>query len=236
MLAYLKNKKILIIVAHPDDEIIGIGATINKLINDCNSSVKCLILGEGITSRDISRNLNCRAKDLEKHQKNIISAKKIIGYSELSTYNFPDNRFDTIPLLDIIKVIENEKEIFSPDIVFTHHGGDLNIDHQITNRAVITATRPLEDETVKSIITFETFSGTEWQASNHPEKFSPNFFVSLNKNQIDLKIRAMESYFFEKRRFPHPRSPESMLNRAKFWGSTIGTNYAEAFQIIRMID
>jgi LmbE family N-acetylglucosaminyl deacetylase len=236
MLEYLKNKKIMIIVAHPDDEIIGIGATINKLTNECNCDVKCLILGEGITSRDTSRDRKGRAKDLEKHQENIISAQKIIGYSDLSTYNFPDNRFDTIPLLDIIKVIENEKRIFSPDIIFTHHGGDLNIDHQITNRAVITATRPLEDETVKSIITFETFSGTEWQASNHPEKFSPNFFISLNKNQIDLKIQAMESYFFEKRIFPHPRSPESILNRSKFWGSTIGTQYSEAFQIIRMIN
>lgn len=235
MLSYLKNKKIMVIVAHPDDEIIGIGATINKLTNEFNSDVKCLILGEGITSRDISRDLKSRAKDLEIHQKNIISAQKIIGYSGLSTYNFPDNRFDSIPLLDIIKVIENEKKIFSPEIIFTHHGGDLNIDHQITNRAVFTATRPLKDETVKSIITFETFSGTEWQASNHPEKFSPNLFIEISKDNLKAKKLAMKSYLFERRNFPHPRSEKALEISAQKNGIIVGYSLAESFCIIRMI-
>lgn len=100
----------MVIVTHHDDEIIGIGGTIHKLVNEYMCDVKCLILGEGITSRDSSRDLNLRAKELELQRENIVYAQKIIGYSEHSLNNFPDNRFDSIPLLDIIKVIENEKK------------------------------------------------------------------------------------------------------------------------------
>ncbi len=229
------NKKILVVVAHPDDEILGLGATMHKLICEYKLKVNVIILGEGITSRDDERDVAKREKELAIHYSNIHNAKKEIGYNDVKTYNFPDNRFDTVALLDIIKVIEKEKELFQPDIIFTHHGGDVNVDHQKTFEAVITACRPLENEPVQTIITFETASGTEWRASSDPRQFIPNLFMKFSKEDLDSKIRAMESYEFEKRNFPHPRSPKALEIQAQRWGVAIGKEYAEAFQIIRSI-
>ena len=234
MLEYLKNKKIMLVVAHPDDEVIGIGATVNKMVNELMCDIKCLILGEGITSRDKSRDINLRKNEIEIHKNNTLIAKDKIGYSKLSQYDFPDNRFDTIPLLDIIKIIEEEKNDFSPEIIFTHHGGDLNIDHQITFKAVLTATRPTVSESVKSIFTFETYSGTEWQATNHPENFRPNVYIEISKNNLEAKKKAMNSYFYEKRSFPHPRSSKALEIIAQKNGTEVGYKYAERFCLIRI--
>ena len=231
-----KQKKILIVVAHPDDELLGVGGTVNKLVHSFNATVKVIILGEGITTRSEHRNLDKWKKQLETHRSNIKDAQKVIGYQELSIYNFPDNRFDSVALLDIIKVIEKEKEEFNPSIIFTHHGGDVNIDHQRTFEAVITSCRPMKDETVKTIITFETPSGTEWRASSDPKHFIPNFFIQIEKKHLLAKIKGMESYEFEKRAYPHPRSPEALEVLAKQRGIMIGCDYAEAFSIIRSIN
>ncbi|WP_445721888.1 PIG-L deacetylase family protein [Flavobacterium sp.] len=235
MLESFRNKKILIVVAHPDDELLGLGATMNKLINEYNIITHVVILGEGITSRSDSRNVNKWKEELTKHKQNIFNAQSAIGYHSVSIYDFPDNRFDTVALLDIIKVIEKEKKDFIPDIVFTHHGGDVNIDHRKTFQAVITAFRPLCDETVKMIITFETPSGTEWRVNTDPHHFMPNFFVSVSEKNVQAKIKGMESYEFEKRKFPHPRSPEALNILAQRWGIVVGQNYAEAFCIVRSI-
>ena len=235
MLEYLKNKRILVVVAHPDDEVIGIGGSIYSLVNRHGCLVRCVILGEGITSRDEIRDLKSSKNKLSIHKKNILEAKKIIGYQELSTYQFPDNRFDEISLLDLIKTVEKEKEIFQPDIIFTHHGGDLNIDHQKTFEATITACRPLEKEHVEAIITFETYSGTEWQASSDPRRFIPNLYFSLSQEDINQKIKAMGCYEFEKRSFPHPRSSKALKLVAERYGVLVGNYYAEPFSLIRMI-
>ena len=176
-----------------------------------------------------------RKKELEIHQSNIFSSKKIIGYQEISIYDFPDNRFDTVALLEIIKVIEKEKNKFNPDAIFTHHGGDVNIDHQKTFEAVITACRPMKNESIRSIITFETPSSTEWRASTDPKHFTPNFFIEISTENILAKTSGMESYEFEKREYPHPRSPKSLEIQAQRWGVSIGSDYAEAFTIVRTI-
>ena len=201
MLEYLKNKKIMIVVAHPDDELLGLGATMNKLINEYSVKTHVVILGEGLTSRLDTRDTVKLKNELIIHKKNIKSAQKAIGYHSNSIYDFPDNRFDTVPILDLIKVIEKEKKIFKPEVIFTHHGGDLNIDHQKTFEAVITACRPLENEIVKSIFTFETPSGTEWRSITDPRHFLPNIFISVSDSNIDAKIKGMECYEFEKRKF-----------------------------------
>ena len=226
----------MVVVAHPDDELLGLGATMNRLINEYNIITHVVILGEGITSRDDVRNKEIRKKELETHRNNIFSAQKEIGYSEVAIYDFPDNRFDTIALLDIIKVIEKEKHAFQPDIIFTHHGGDVNIDHQRAFEAVITSCRPMSNETVKTIFTFETPSGTEWRSPSDPRHFLPNYFFSIAAENLEAKIRGMECYEFEKRVYPHPRSPEALKIVAQRWGIATGVEYAEAFCLVRNIN
>jgi LmbE family N-acetylglucosaminyl deacetylase len=236
MLESLRNKKIMIVVAHPDDELLGLGATMNRLIKEENINTHVVILGEGITSRSDSRDPEKWKKELLVHRKNIKQAQESIGYHNVSIHDFPDNRFDTVALLDIVKFIETEKKSFQPDVIFTHHGGDVNIDHQRTFEAIITSCRPMENEKVLNIITFETPSGTEWRASSDPKHFIPNLFFSVNKENLESKIKGMESYEFEKRNYPHPRSPEALKIQAQRWGISIGKQYAEAFQVIRSIN
>lgn len=236
MLESLRNKRVLVVVAHPDDELLGNGATMNRLINDFGCTIRAVILGEGITSRSDNRDLAKWEYELAIHKKNIENARQAIGYESVGVYDFPDNRFDTVALLEIIKVVEKEKSQFQPDVIFTHHGGDVNIDHQRTFESVITACRPMEHETVKTIITFETPSGTEWRANTDPRHFLPNFFVCVSKSNLDSKIKGMESYEFEKRVYPHPRSPEALQIQAKRWGVVVGAEYAEAFCLVRSIN
>lgn len=235
MLESLKNKRILVVVAHPDDELLGLGASMHKLIAEHNCSVRVIILGEGITSRAGKRDPELWDAELKKHRQNIEDARLIIGYESVGIYNFPDNRFDSVDLLDIIKVVEEEKEKFDTEVIFTHHGGDVNIDHQRTFEAVITAIRPMEQEKVHTIITFETPSGTEWRAASDPRHFIPNLFIGVSEQDVNAKIKGMESYEFEKRTFPHPRSPEALKILSQQRGVIVGKKYAEAFMVIRSI-
>ncbi len=230
-----KNKRIMLVVAHPDDELLGLGASMHKLIKQFNCKIKVVILGEGITSRSNNRDVKKWKKELAVHKQNIKNAAKAIGYHEVKTYDFADNRFDSVALLDLVKVIEKEKNDFKPEIIFTHHGGDTNVDHRQTFDAVITATRPMIHECVKTIITFETPSSTEWQAFNHPNYFKPNLFLEVSKKNVDAKIKGMESYEFEKRKYPHPRSPKALEIQCQRNGVIVGKEYAEAFMLIRSI-
>jgi len=230
------NKRIMIVVAHPDDELLGLGATMNKLILENKVVTHVVILGEGITSRSEISGHDKWEKELEIHRKNIYAAQACIGYHSVSIHQLADNRFDSVNLLDIIKIVEKEKEQFRPDVIYTHHGGDLNIDHQRTFEAVVTCTRPMENEKVKTIITFETPSGTEWRASTDPRHFIPNLFFEVSEENINAKVRGMENYEFEKRKYPHPRSPEALKIQAQRWGISIGRPFAEAFVLVRQIN
>jgi LmbE family N-acetylglucosaminyl deacetylase len=236
MYEFLRNKKIMIVVAHPDDELLGLGGTLNKLISEYSVETHLIILGEGITSRSDSRDVNLWKTELEIHHTNIKKAQTEIGYHTLSLYDFPDNRFDSVDLLDLVKVIEKEKKQFNPSVIFTHHGGDLNIDHQKTFEAVMTSCRPMESEVVKTIITFETPSGTEWRASTDPKHFLPNLYFQISNKNLEAKIKGMESYEFESRSYPHPRSPEALKIYAQKNGINVGVPLAEAFCLIRQIN
>lgn len=226
----MTKKKILIIASHPDDEILGCGATISRLVNE-GYEAYTLILGEGVTSRDEKRNRDKRETEIQKLKQDILKANKLIGVKNIFTFDFPDNRFDSIPLLDIIKKIEEIKNKIKPDIIFTHFKNDLNIDHKKTYEATLTATRPMKNETVKTIYSFEVLSSTEW---NYPTTFSPNVFFDITKT-IDKKIKSMKCYENELRSFPHPRSIETIKLNAKNWGSKVGFKKAEAFELIRHI-
>lgn len=224
------NDKILIVAAHPDDEVLGCGGTVARLVKD-GCEVYTLILGEGIASR-YEENAKQNAKgQIEELKKQAYAANEIIGAKEVFIHNFPDNRFDMVPLLDLVKVIEQTKQKTRPTIIFTHYEKDLNIDHQFTYKAVVTATRPLPNEAVKEIYSFEILSSTEW---NYPTFFSPNVFFDITET-LKSKIKAMTVYSSELEVYPHPRSLEGIELNAKVWGMKIGLEYAEAFKCVRCV-
>lgn len=224
------RKKILVVASHPDDEILGCGGTVARLVEE-GAEASTVILGEGITSRDEKRDTSKRKNELSFLKKQIYKANELIGVKNVFIYDFPDNRFDSVALLDIVKVIEKVKKEIRPDILFTHYEKDLNIDHRICYNAVVTATRPLITETVKELYSFEVLSSTEW---NYPLSFSPDTFFEINKTIKD-KINAIKAYKSELMEYPHPRSVRSIELNAEYWGVRTSLKYAEAFKTIRII-
>lgn len=225
-------KKILVVAAHPDDEILGVGATVAKHIKNGDEAY-ALILGEGQTSRTNTREETDQSVVDELH-KDSVEASKAIGFKDIYFADFPDNRFDSVALLDIVKVVEEYIKKIKPDIIYTHHGGDLNVDHNYTNRAVMTATRPVNGCPVKEIYCFETMSSTEWNFNYGDDAFCPNTFVDV-EDTFNIKIEAMKHYKSELCEFPHPRSLKNMEIIAQKWGATCGLNYVEAFETLRVI-
>jgi len=223
---------ILVIAAHPDDEVLGVGGTIARRTAEGDTAY-ALILGEGQTSRFETR---CQAQPdvIESLRRDSVAASKILGYKDIYLGDFPDNRFDSVDLLEIVKFVEKYIEILKPEIIFTHFGRDLNIDHQITNKAVLTAARPQGNYTVKQILAFETVSSTEWNFGSG-QGFSPNIFIDI-KGYFQIKCNAMEKYKSELRAYPHPRSIEMLRFAARRWGGVIAKEYAEAFELLRMVE
>ncbi|MCK4786756.1 MAG: PIG-L family deacetylase [Desulfobacteraceae bacterium] len=224
------DKKILVVAAHPDDEVLGCGGTIAKLANKA-CEVYTLLLGRGIAARCDDKDCQDLSGKTEELRRCTDDANRIIGVKKVFSYDFPDNRFDLVALLDIVKVVEEVKNRIKPDIIFTHYEKDLNIDHRITYEAVITATRPQPDETVKEIYSFEVLSSTEW---NYPLSFLPDVFFDISET-MDLKLKALGCYKTELREFPHPRSSKGAESNAKTWGMKLGIEYAEAFKCVRCL-
>lgn len=223
---------ILVIAAHPDDEVLGCGGTIARFVQE-GKKVFIAILGEGMTSRYEQRE-NADATLVNALHSNAHEVSTFLGASDLFLFNLPDNRFDSLPLLDVVKTIEGLIERLHPSDVFTQHGGDLNIDHVVTYRATLTATRPMVGQSVKTLYSYEVPSSTEWAFAKFAPWFSPNVFFDVSQT-IEKKIAAMQMYESESRPFPHPRSPEALKAVAMRWGSVVGVEYAEAFEVIRSI-
>jgi LmbE family N-acetylglucosaminyl deacetylase len=225
-------KKILIVAAHPDDEVLGCGGTAVKLVQS-GHEIYTLILGEGKTSRykDGKTEFSDELKELNKE---ISLANKVVGAKEVFIRSLPDNAFDSVPLLEIVKEIEAIIEQVKPYVIFTHHAGDLNIDHQLTHRAVLTAARPMKDQCVKEIYAFEVPSSTEWNSFSRETAFIPNVFVDITET-IDTKVSAMTEYKSELRKYPHPRSLLHIKELAKINGTKVGLEYSENFILIRKV-
>jgi len=217
---------VLVIAAHSDDEALGCAGTMAKHIA-AGDKVHVLFMTDGVSSR------NSGSSEASKRLSSAEKAAEIFGVDSMHNLNFPDNKMDTVPLLDVIQAIEKKVAEILPGIIYTQHIGDLNIDHQITHKAVMTACRPQPQFCVKEIYAFEVLSSTEWQPpSAHP--FIPNVFVDIS-NHIEAKRKVLEIYSDEMREPPHSRSIENAINLSIFRGNTVGSAYAEAFICLRFI-
>lgn len=225
-------ERVLVVAAHPDDEVLGIGGTLARHIA-CGDAVHILILAEGASSRGPGGRSAAIASEVAALMDAACAAARIIGAAEPSFAALPDQRMDELPLLDIVKRVEQAVADVAPTIVYTHHAGDLNLDHRIACEAVLTACRPLPRASARAIVTFETPSASEW-AGPLGRAFAPNRFVDIEA-YLELKLRALDAYAREMRPFPHARSREAIVALARRRGASVGVRAAEAFVVLREI-
>tara|TARA_X000001036_G_scaffold40854_1_gene32870 strand:- start:137 stop:823 length:687 start_codon:yes stop_codon:yes gene_type:complete len=224
------SKKVLIVAAHPDDELLGCGGAILHHLYQ-GDKVRVTIVAEGLTSRESKNKSNQDTVELKNITKSIC---KKIGIKELDFLDFADNRLDDYNLLDVIKPIEKIINTFKPEIIYTHHYGDLNKDHQIVNRAVMTSARPKPNSFVQKIYAFEVLSSTNWSIINSSAVFEPNYYLNIEKF-LKKKLNLLSHYKGEIEKWPHTRSLKSIEILAKYRGSSVGLEAAEAFYLLREI-
>lgn len=224
-------KKILVIAAHPDDEILGCGGAMSKWIRQ-GHQVKVVIAAEGLTSREDDRKATDHA-ELEELKMVAIKANNCLGVKDIVFLNFPDNRMDQLDLLDVIKPLERVIQAYAPEVIYTHHIDDLNIDHSILNRAVVTACRPLPTSSIREIYFFEVLSASHWNITT--SIFRTTAFEELSAEDLACKLAALEVYAGEMRPFPHARSLEAVKALAVVRGSLVGKRAAEAFETFRQL-
>jgi len=224
--------KILVVAAHPDDEILGCGAAMAKW-TAAGHAVSIAILGEGATSR-YARRQDGQPEELSELQRSARAAAQVVGVHDLTFHALPDNRFDELPLLEVVKVVEERIAGLGPSRVVTHHASDLNVDHRVTFQAVLTATRPKPGHPVKEVLSFEVASSTEWGFQTIEPVFRANHFEDVSAT-LDKKLQALGKYASEMCAFPHPRSLEAVTAIARRWGSVVGCQAAEAFSLVRAV-
>ena len=218
--------KVLVVAAHPDDEVLGCGGTI-KSLSLRGAEVGVVFLADGESSRETVTKTSCQSR-----RSAALEAGKILGFECLEFFNFPDNRLDSLPLLEITQALEGVLSSFEPSIVLTHFGNDLNIDHCSCSRAVITACRPFSYDFVEEILAFEVASSTGLFAG--ADSFNPTIFQDISAT-LEFKMSALDAYAAEMRPFPHPRSHEGVKILAQQRGMAANLIYAEAFQPLRII-
>lgn len=220
------SKIVLVVAAHTDDEAMGCGGTIARHVAE-GDQVHLLFMTDGVGSREVI------AEEATERLNAAHQAAKVLGVHSFTNLNFPDNRMDSVTLLDIVKEIEAKITEIQPEVIYTHHLGDLNIDHQVTHKAVMTACRPQPGFCVKQIYTFEVLSSSEWQT---PEliPFIPNVFIDIT-DYLATKMQALQAYQEEMRDVPHTRSLEHLELLAKHRGYTVGVKAAEGFMLVRYI-
>lgn len=215
-----------IVAAHADDESLGAGGTIAQWSRE--QEVHLLVMADGVTGRK-----GTKRKDVSARIEMCDQAKKILGISSVVHLNYRDNRLDIVAVAELAARIEIWLSVMKPDMVLTHHAGDLNQDHRRVFEAVLIATRSYPGQCVRRLWCFELPSSTEW-AFGQLKPFAPNAFVDISET-IRLKQSALECYASEMREFPHPRSPLAVSSRAVYWGQIAGVGYAEPFEVVREI-
>ena len=221
-----KHMKYLVVVAHPDDEVLGAGATIHKLIEEGNEVAIVTMANNASARSGLSNTLH---EDQKK-------AFEILGVQKTYDADFPNIKMNTVPHLDLVRFIEKCIEDFGADAIFTHHPSDTNIDHFETSRAVQAACRLFQRKpnvsTLKELLYMEVSSSTEWSLDSSVNRFTPNYFVEIGKEGVEIKLKALAAYKGVMRPYPHPRSREAIEGLAAYRGSQAGMNYAEAFECV----
>lgn len=221
------GKNILVVAAHPDDEMLGCGATLAKLVR-AGATVTMLLLGEGPMSRGADGTQRERAVASAR------AAAKQLGISDVRFGSLPDNSFDTVSLLSIIRLVEEVADEVLPDTVFTHHAGDLNVDHQRTHQAVMTAFRPLPTQKPVLLLGFEVLSSTDYTPAGTLTPFMPQVYVDVAET-LAAKQLALAEYGEEMRPWPYSRSHQAVEHLARLRGANVGMEAAEAFVLYRHV-
>lgn len=227
-------KKILVIGAHPDDEILGAGGAIAKHTAQGDEVYACLLC-EHVMAR----------KHKPEHSlflEQVHAAKNVVGIQEILFFDFPNIQMNTVPTLKIVQAIEEAIVRFKPEVVYTHHGGDVNDDHQVVFRATMAAVRlpergnhpALPRNMIREVLCYETPSSTEWAPPLPANAFLPNVYVDI-KDYLDRKLSALQCYENVVRPSPHPRSLEAIKAKAEIRGMESGLEAAEAFLLIRRL-
>ena len=216
----------LVVVAHPDDEVLGAGATIAKLINQ----------GHNVAIATMANHAAARANISDTLTSDELEAFRIMGVSKSYVADFPNIKMNTVPHLDLVQFIESCIEDFGADAIVTHHPSDTNNDHVVTSYAVQAASRLFQRKSgvpeLKEFLYMEVPSSTEWSFDSSANRFTPNYFVEIGKEGVELKLKALAAYKGVMRPYPHPRSREAIEGLAAYRGSQAGTNYAEAFECV----
>lgn len=226
-------ERVLIIAAHPDDDILGCGGIMAKH-RSLSTTFKVIFIAEGSSCRYRADKIQSDdvIEVIQRRNDSGREALKILGVKQVEFYNLPCGRLDQTAILDINQIIEKEIQEFKPDTIFTHSNLDANNDHQIVHRSTLMATRPNATNFVNKVYSYEILSSSEWRFT---DSFKPNFFVSLSEKEVELKWKALSCYESEIKPFPFPRSTEGIFTLARYRGMQAGVEYAEAFSLIREI-
>jgi LmbE family N-acetylglucosaminyl deacetylase len=220
-------QRIAAIVAHPDDEVLGCGGALARHAAQ-GDEVSIVILADGETSRGAG------GAGVSRREAAARAAASILGAKQVLLHGLPDNRRDAQPRLDLVRIVEKHIQEIVPDTVYTHHAGDVNVDHRYVHEAVVTACRPQTGHPVATLLFFETPSSTEWQPPGSGSAFAPNWFVDIS-SVFAVKMKALHAYDSEMRPWPHPRSYEGVEHLARWRGATVGCAAAEAFMLGRKL-
>jgi LmbE family N-acetylglucosaminyl deacetylase len=228
----MMSENVAVIAAHPDDEVLGCGGTIARMVLE-GFQIHVLLLADGESSRDVESGESQPGKIAER-ESSAVQACNVLGCTSVQSLALPDNRMDGVDLLDVVKHIETFIHQYQPGKVFTHHMGDVNIDHRVVHDAVLAACRPQPNHPTKELLFFEVPSSTEWRPPGSGVEFHPNYFVDISAT-IHLKLQALKVYKEELREFPHPRSIRAVEALAQWRGASVGVEAAEAFILGRKL-
>ena len=220
---------VLCVAAHPDDEVLGAGGTMAKHAAE-GDDVEVLLVSDGAMARYETETEAARERRAERRSE-AEAAGEILGVSDVTVLDYWGNQLDDVAFIDVVRDVESKVDAFQPSVIYTHHSGDLNVDHELVARAVRTAARPTAGSPVDRILSFETLSSTEWGMPSPDNAFQPTTFVDIGEH-LDRKMEAINAYESEMRDRPHPRSTEAIRNNATLWGDKSGLLAAEPFELL----